>query len=276
MRISPLPKSLFSEILNLKKGKILLLGGPDTGKTYLLERLVNLLKRKVSLGVIDCDLGQSRVGPPTTIGWAKIGKSFKFGKNLRVRDFYFVGSLSPAGNIKRSLKGVKFILKKIDPQINILLIDTTGYIKGEEAVDFKIKKINLIKPDLIIALQKKKELEDILKNVKLKRLFIMRPYPKVKRKSFTERAKYRDNCFKRYFSSGKKILFSKSMFKRLNRKDKDLIDKIVSLQDKQGKDLALGKIIVEKEKDFLILTPLKKLKKVVRGVIGLCKWELIP
>ncbi len=40
---------------------------PDRGKTTLI-RLLTFLSLKVKVGWVDSDLGQSNVGPPTTVG----------------------------------------------------------------------------------------------------------------------------------------------------------------------------------------------------------------
>lgn len=267
-------EELLSLVLNLDVKSIFLLGGSDTGKTSLIEALLEILIGNYSVGIIDCDMGQSHIGPPTTVGWAKVEREFSGWEELKLEDFYFVGSLSPSANIQRTLEGVKFIFNRAKEKTEKIILDTTGYIQGFEAIDFKIRKIELVQPDLIIALQREDELEVILKNFRDKQIFRMSVPLEAKSKSQAERVTYRDRSFKRYFSQDpKEFIFSEEIFRRLNEEDLDITDRIVSLQDDEERDLALGKILEKKNTGILVLTPLNDTKRVHKIIIGLCKWQ---
>jgi polynucleotide 5'-hydroxyl-kinase GRC3/NOL9 len=268
-----LSEDLISKILNPQIKTIFILGASDTGKTTLIECLLEILIGNYSIGVVDCDMGQSHIGPPTTIGWAKVKEKFNFWEELKLEDFYFTGSLSPSGNIQRTLEGVRFIFGKAKEKTDKVIFDTTGYISGYEAIDFKIKKIEQILPDLIIALQRGNELEDILKNFKDKPIFRMDIPKEVMSKSQEERQRYRDRCFKRYFQNAKEFFFPEEIFERLNEEDTDIIKKIVSLQNDKEKDLALGIIKKREDKSISILTSWNNIEEVSRIIVGLCKWE---
>ncbi|GAG69828.1 unnamed protein product, partial [marine sediment metagenome] len=57
------------EILSNKKGIIFLLGQTDTGKTTFAKELIKrYLEKNKKVAFIDSDVGQSTIGPPTTIG----------------------------------------------------------------------------------------------------------------------------------------------------------------------------------------------------------------
>lgn len=268
-----LSEDLISKILDPDIRSIFVLGGADTGKTTLIECILEILVESYRVGIVDCDTGQSHIGPPTTVGWAKVWREFNSWDELRLEDFYFTGSLSPSGNIQRTLEGVRFIFNRAKERTDKVILDTTGYISGYEAFNFKIEKINLIQPDLIIALPREDELEDILNNLKDKLIFKMDIPKQVKSKSLSERANYRDRCFKRYFSQSKELFFSEEIFRRLDEKDLDIANKIISLQNETGRDLALGKILEKRNKSILVLTPYNNAKKISHIIIGLCKWE---
>jgi polynucleotide 5'-hydroxyl-kinase GRC3/NOL9 len=56
---------------------ILLLGATDTGKTTFLTWLANtLLVQQRRIAIVDADVGQSSLGPPTTIGLSVVAKPF--------------------------------------------------------------------------------------------------------------------------------------------------------------------------------------------------------
>lgn len=272
-----LKSSLSEKILSmLSKPQIKIiyvLGGTDVGKTAFISSLLGILVKNYSIGVVDCDLGQSHIGPPTTIGWARVLREFNSWEALKLEDFYFVGGFSPSGNIQRTLEGVKFIYSKAKEKTDKIIFDTTGYISGLEAIDFKRKKIELIQPDLIVALERENELEEILDYFKEYPVLRILVSEKIRLKSQEMRVLYRDKCFRRYFSFIKEFLFLGNKFERLDKKDLKFIDKIVSLRNVNGEDLALGLIKDKKDSEILILTPFEKFQEVDSIVIGLCKWQ---
>ena len=57
---------------------ILLLGATDTGKTTFLTWLANiLLAQERRIAIVDADVGQSSLGPPTTIGLSVVTAPFE-------------------------------------------------------------------------------------------------------------------------------------------------------------------------------------------------------
>ena len=59
------------DTLEEEKGIAILLGATDTGKSTLAKFLIfNLCKRGLKVALIDADIGQSFLGPPTTIGFS--------------------------------------------------------------------------------------------------------------------------------------------------------------------------------------------------------------
>ena len=129
--------------------KILFIGGSDTGKTTLIKNIANyLFKEGIEIFIFDCDIGQSHVGPPTTIGYAKV-------KNLieefyfEPEKFYFVGSVTPATCVIEFLTGISKMNNLISKEKGKILIDTTGYIKDRLAIFLKIHKIEIIMPEFL-------------------------------------------------------------------------------------------------------------------------------
>jgi polynucleotide 5'-kinase involved in rRNA processing len=100
-------------ILSKNIKKILFIGGTDTGKTTLIKDIANFLYEKEEVYIFDCDIGQSHVGPPTTIGYAKVEN--KIGNfYLNPEKFYFVGSITPSSAIIEFITGII----KIDRYLN--------------------------------------------------------------------------------------------------------------------------------------------------------------
>lgn len=60
-------KEVVDEIVNPENKCIMVLGGVDVGKTVLIENIAKFLSETTDFGIIDLDMGQSNIGPPTTV-----------------------------------------------------------------------------------------------------------------------------------------------------------------------------------------------------------------
>src|SRR5215510_7120516 len=79
---------------------IMLLGATDTGKTTFLTWLANiLLAQEQRLAIVDADVGQSSLGPPTTIGLGVVAAPFQSLQELMPVGLFFVGSTSPRSHL---------------------------------------------------------------------------------------------------------------------------------------------------------------------------------
>ncbi|MFQ5521466.1 MAG: Clp1/GlmU family protein, partial [Candidatus Methylomirabilia bacterium] len=144
---------------------ILIVGETDTGKTSFTTYLANsLVERGLRVGVVDADLGQSDIGPPTTVGLGLINRPVAHLGEAEVRGLYFVGSTSPQGHLLPAVIGSKRMVEKAFTMgIERVLVDTSGLVQGELGRTLKQHKIDLISPDLLFCLQRADECEHILK-----------------------------------------------------------------------------------------------------------------
>jgi polynucleotide 5'-hydroxyl-kinase GRC3/NOL9 len=193
-----------SDKLNKYKGIVMVIGASDTGKSTLVSFLGRELYSKGNkVCIIDGDVGQSIIGPPTTIGLAFIKSPVKVLHSIQPDLMFFVGSTSPLGRLLPTIVGMKKLLEKsIQNGTDITIINTTGFVSGEAAWELKFEKINLINPGHIIAIQRSGEIENILepyegiRQLKIHRLAV---HEKVKRKSQEQRRLYREQRFREYF-----------------------------------------------------------------------------
>lgn len=192
---------------------IFIMGQKDTGKTTLTRRLANaLFRRGYSVGIIDADVGQSDIGPPTTIGFGIITSALKNLKDVTLQHFYFVGSISPTGHLLPMVVGTRKMLDKaLACGIQKILIDTTGLVSGQLGRVLKTHKIEMVEPDLIICLQKNRECEHLL-NVytafQKPAIFRCRPDKSCREKTSSTRQTHREKIFQRYFSQAHDITYS--------------------------------------------------------------------
>ena len=87
------------KLLTLEKPiTILIMGGIDSGKTSFCTFLVNAaVKDNLRTCVIDADLGQSDVGPPSTVGFNFITKPIMDLFAIDAEDAFFVACLPATG-----------------------------------------------------------------------------------------------------------------------------------------------------------------------------------
>ena len=192
------------DVLKEEKGIAILLGATDTGKSTLAQFLIfNLCQRGLKVALVDADIGQSFLGPPTTIGLSVFKSDPDWQLVLSPPEIFFVASITPEGNFPIHLKGVKRMVDKAPSYgAEVILVDTTGFVSGEGGKELKRKKIDLLSPRLILALQKSDELEPILEYYKenaLPRILRLPLSEQVRPRSMEERRIYRTDKFQEYF-----------------------------------------------------------------------------
>jgi len=158
---------LLPALLALPRGAtVLLLGAPDSGKSTLVRgATLALLGAGRSVAIVDCDLGQSEIGPPGTIGAAQAvpGTEFRSLRDLPVAAGYFVGAISPSRHLLDICVGATQTaraIKKSRP--DFVLVDTDGFIHGGGARQFKRRLCELLLPQVVIALTRGTEIDPLL------------------------------------------------------------------------------------------------------------------
>lgn len=137
---------------------ILVTGPTDAGKTTLSTYIINqAINRGLRPAIIDADIGQGDLAPPTAIGCGIVESQILDLREVVTKYFEFVGSTNPTGYdrlISRSVRRLFNQLKKKKGdfgKVNMIVINTDGYVTGE-GLSGKIAIANKIQPDVIICL----------------------------------------------------------------------------------------------------------------------------
>ncbi|MCD6574363.1 hypothetical protein J7K97_01630 [Candidatus Aerophobetes bacterium] len=258
---------------------VMVLGASDSGKTSLVEKLANFyaFSLKKQTAILDIDPGQSHIGPPTTVAWAKVDKEFNCWDKLKMQDFYFVGDVSPRGNLLPLTVGARLMWEKANRAVERIIVDTTGLVRGTIGKILKLYLIDILKPEIVLALFKENELDHILdcfKGIKTPAIFKIPVPPEVKIKDFLQRRIYRQLKFKEYFRRAREIDFSlEDVVFDKSAPIHSLEFSLVSLRDKTNNDISLG--IIEEfdraNKKIIIYSPVSHPEKVGRIVPGRIK-----
>ncbi len=153
VRGSTIPKSWNSLVKKIEEEgykKIMLFGEIDSGKSSLATYLANKLEGKK--WIVDLDIGQADVAHPCAMGFGFTDGGIISISNVEMVDGFFVGVVSPTGKEARCLQGVAKIMNRIEKLRgeDYVIIDTTGWVKGKKARTYKLAKIEIIDPDLIV------------------------------------------------------------------------------------------------------------------------------
>lgn len=176
----------------VRKGRIMIMGERDTGKTELAKELANTgIDKGMTVGVLDLDLGQSHIEKPGTLGFGITCRKIRHLEQINSLVTYPIFSLSPAGCEERILQGIEWIIKRI-PQVDLLVVDTCGYTRN---ITFKKAEIKLINPDGVIFLERREELKYLKEGLK-SRIYSIPVYEDVKKKSARKRRAFRERRFK--------------------------------------------------------------------------------
>lgn len=192
------------ETLDKEEGIAILLGATDTGKSTLAKFLIfNLCNRGLKVALVDADIGQSFLGPPTTIGYSVFKSDPTWELVLSPPELFFVGSTTPEDYFPIHLKGVKRMVDKASSfGAEVTLVDTTGFILGETGKELKRRKIGLIAPKFLVVLQKSDEIEPLLGPYQENSPYKIIRLPlsdQVKPRTMEERRAYRTEKFQDYF-----------------------------------------------------------------------------
>lgn len=190
------------------KHTVLLVGGLDTGKSTLSRQL---LETAVAAGrpaaYLDADVGQKSVGPPATISL----KYVRTARDLEPEVFAvedalsFVGSTSPEGHLLQVVTGLAQLHRRaLESGAEFVVVDSSGLVSGVYGQILKYHKVEMLRPDLVVGLQRGEELLPLLGVIQ--RFFDtevvpLGVHPAVVPSSVEQRAENRERSMDRYFGA---------------------------------------------------------------------------
>jgi polynucleotide 5'-hydroxyl-kinase GRC3/NOL9 len=236
----------------IQKGICLILGASDTGKTTLAEALAKHLAKHQPVGVIDADIGQSHIGPPATVGWAVVDNpQINFSPvaacaaSAGVGGISFVGDVTPVGHLLQLTAAITQCVQQVSKAVELIIVDTPGFICGPAAAALWWAVQRILKPNLILAVQRSDELNYILSGLRFfdLQLETIKSSPQIPTKSPQDRQSYRRRRFISYFRDAKPYNISLSNIAvqpNLNLRQESFINRVVGLRNENGVDVAIG------------------------------------
>ncbi len=197
-----------NSILRDFKGIILIVGGVDVGKTTFTTFLANkFFSQGGRVAIVDADPGQSDIGPPGTLGMGFLSNKVKRMSEIPPAKLAFIGSTSPAGIFTwPTIWGLNDLVLYAVSRSDVVIIDSSGLVKGKDGYILVKGKISLIRPDMVIFLGRESDYSHLIEDAqRYSRVKVLPPLPGVRKKSQEERKMNRARRWKEYFSDSIEI-----------------------------------------------------------------------
>jgi polynucleotide 5'-hydroxyl-kinase GRC3/NOL9 len=264
-------------------GTVMVLGASDTGKSTLASYLYQELCRQGGFAAyLDTDMGQSTLGLPTTLNLALASEPGDDRFPPRGPSFtYFVGAVTPRGHMLPTVIGAHRLQERaLRLGVDAIIVDTTGLVdKAYGGKALKQWKVELLRPSVVIGLQRRRELEPILWPLRRDgwvRSVELPVSPYVVERSRQARIGRRRQRLDRYFE-GAQLLRLVLRQMAIYDLEQLAVGALLAFQDAEGFVLGLG--IVE-DADQLggtvaVRTPLANLEHVGSVRFGAVRWEQV-
>ena len=236
-QVSPHWKRLASRVV-APHNRVLVIGATDAGKSTLCRYLIDFAAAEsLKTALVDADIGQSQIGPPTTIGMklfdplplnpatdisedktspaendaAAVSErtipTEKYPSDSLNREadaFYFVGAITPERNLLPVLTGTRLMVDAAqEAGAEFTVIDTTGYVSEAAAVTLKQQKIEILRPNHVISIGRSSSMDRIVacySDLSWLTLHHLLPHKQVRPKSSEARKRHRKARFAEYFA----------------------------------------------------------------------------
>lgn len=182
--------------------KIVVMGPIDSGKSSIAMLLVNtgLNKGLRKIAVIDSDVGQADIGPPGFITLSIATKPAIWMRELSPDIMRFIGDIRPQYHVEKIVGEVERLVQvaERDYGVDMVVVDTDGWIQDSNAIDYKMKLVEAIGPDDVLVIGE--PYGRVFKKLEVlgTRVHVLRPPPIVKSRSRDERRWLRSEQYKKF------------------------------------------------------------------------------
>jgi polynucleotide 5'-hydroxyl-kinase GRC3/NOL9 len=215
--VPPSWKESCEEFTNLQTKPVtaMVLGAVDSGKTSFCTYLVNeALGEKRKVAVLDGDLGQSDIGPPSTVSYAFVTRPITDLFSLRAKNAFFIGETSPSKVMDKVITALVSLKKEVlANNAEFVVMNTDGWVDGECAVNYKIHLAEELTPDVIFFIQQKDELAPLIKGLEKFKGVVVESPSAIRQRDIEKRRSLRELGYIKYLGNSKVQSLSLSWLK---------------------------------------------------------------
>jgi polynucleotide 5'-hydroxyl-kinase GRC3/NOL9 len=257
------------------RGTVMVVGAPDTGKSTVARYLCRRLAAAgVCAAYLDGDPGQSMLGPPATVGVALGAENDDPFERPTWSQRRFVGAVSPRGHMLPLVTSTARLAEAAwNAGAEVVVHDTCGLIDPHQGgTTLKLAQIALLRPSVLVALQRGSEMESFLvplRKSRRTRVIDLTLSAAIERRSTEARRARRAAQFAGYF---RQAASQEVAWRSVAILPSLILDRhrLLALEDADGGMLGLG-IILDSDRrlgEMTIYTPLRSLERVDSLYVG--------
>ncbi len=239
-----------AQITRQSPGVVTILGDVDSGKSTLCTFLANeCFKHGVKTSIVDADIGQADVGPPATVSLSSLKQHIFTLQDLSPETSLFMGDTSPSSVAVKLRRGL-IRLREAARDVEVLLVNTDGWVRGDEAFLYKLQLLNDLQPDLVYGISLDGELDQLLEHQKSTSLKLNRSlYARTRTRE--ERKRAREYGYRRFLKNAGRLrlklgevkLRSFNSYRQLRvGEDENLRGVLAGLLDERENLLSIGRV----------------------------------
>jgi polynucleotide 5'-hydroxyl-kinase GRC3/NOL9 len=257
-------------------------GAGDTGKTTLAARLAGVLAARGTLvAVVDADLGQSEIGPPTTVGLGHVTRPIARLRDAELLALEFIGDTSPVRHIAQTADATgRLVRRALAEGFAHVIVDTGGLVEGTLGIALKRAKLRAVDPDLVIVVQRRDESEPLAHALGGNDRPIVMRVPAAAgatRRNQTQRRLHRDSALRDYLSGAVAVAVPLDRVESRGPRGAPppaiVEGLLVGVYGAEGEALGIGRVhsVDASAERVLVDTPVEP-KRIVRVMLGRTVW----
>jgi polynucleotide 5'-hydroxyl-kinase GRC3/NOL9 len=248
------------------------LGDVDVGKSTLSTYLANIcFDHGIRTSVIDGDVGQADIGPPTTTSTSTVSNHVLGLQDLKPERSHFIGDTSPSSVSAKLVESITHLKEEITARREVMILNTDGWVRDEEAVRYKLQLLSSLQPNLVLGLSSNNELDPILEQQQYTTLRL-EASRFARTRTREERKKTREEGYRRFLQNPKHLdlnlntiklrMFNKSRQQRIDQ-DSTHRGTLAGLLDEKGLLLSIGRIVRIRNGKVRVTTAAKDMPRIV-------------
>lgn len=153
---------LIEDLIRMR-GVVLLVGAADSGKTtFARQLLAAALSAGKTAALVDADIAESTVGPPTCIGLKWVNDVIDLDNLAKADRLQFVGSIKTSGLVLQQVVATASLVNQARQEADLVVVDTSAEVSGVTGQTLKYHKTELTRPDVVVAFQRGEEMAPIV------------------------------------------------------------------------------------------------------------------